>query len=295
MKKRKLLMLLILSIFFGTVSVWAMEEENVWKPDEAFFLEHEEECIVENREYSANGPNGKVIIYESPASSKVVNMLENGEIVLIDYIFTNENGITWGFCELAGKFGWLPMPYMVTVYDYLNFEEEYGDQFQTEKGALTDGPPGLDDEQKRKFHWEFLDSNCHVKFWTYPGSSSKYTLVFAKGTSSMANYSKTFVDEEGRTWGFVGYFSGKNVNRWVCLESVEEMIADFDELYPEGAPKRDTRVIEPYEGEEIFPDDYEYVQKMQKAKKVAVSVGIVVVAGMAILFYWKMWKKMKQA
>ena len=94
MRKVKLLAVLILSMVWCTVSVWA-KEENGWKPDDLFFLDHEEECILENREYYANGPNGKVVIYESPASSKVVKILKKGEIVLIDYIFTNEKQIAW--------------------------------------------------------------------------------------------------------------------------------------------------------------------------------------------------------
>ena len=285
MKRTKLLVLLILSLFLGSASVWA--DDDVWKPDEPFFVEHEEECLVENREYYANGPNGQVIVYESPASSKVVKTLENGEIVLIDYIFTSDKGISWGFCEIAGGFGWIPMPYMIVVYDYLNFEEEYGKQIQEERGSGVEG-----DENG----FDFFRTSRKVRFWTYPGSESKYTIQLPWGfAQNIPDYTKTFVDEDGRKWGFVSYYQGKNPNRWICINSVEEMVAEFDELYPDGAPVRDKRVIEPYEGAEIFPDDYEHVQKMEKQRKIAITVSIVVAVVIAMLCYWKLWKKMKQA
>ena len=288
MKRIKWLAFVLLGIFWCSVSVWAGDEEDVWKPDEPFFAEHEAECTVENREYFANGPNGKVVIYESPASSKVVKTLENEEIVLIDYVFTNDKGITWGLCEFEGTFGWLPMPYMVVVYDYLNFEEEYGELFQEERGSgVGDGDEYL---------YEFFKTSRKVRFWAYPGSESKYTIQLPWGfAQNIPDYTKTFVDEDGRKWGFVSYYQGENPNRWICINSVEEMVADFSELYPNGAPVRDKRVIEPYEGEEIFPDDYEQVQMMQKVKKVAITVGIVVVVGVVMMCYWKLWKKMKEA
>ncbi len=139
MRTVKLFVLLILSMSLGTANVWALAEDEVWQPDEPFFVEHMEACLLEEREYYANGPNGQVVIYESPASSKVIKTLKNGETIWIDYTFTNDVGVTWGFCELEGKFGWLPMPYMVVVYDHISFEEEYGDQFQIESDYISKG------------------------------------------------------------------------------------------------------------------------------------------------------------
>ncbi len=293
MKGIKLLMILMLSMSLSSVVVLASDEENVWRPSEPFFVEHMEECITENREYYANGPNGQVIIYESPASSKLVGTMKNGEVVRVDYVFTNDAGVTWGFCEFEGEFGWLPMPYMVVVYDYISFEEEYANQFKIESDHVSSGDGSYDFYQEYDGLWRRM-----IKFWSYPGSSDKLTLVLEKESSMTSlRYIKTFIDEDGLKWGFVDYFAGKTINRWVCLSVGYKMFADFEELYPmpEWAPIRDKRVIEPYTGEEIFPDDYEEVQRMQKVRTVAISIGIVVVAAAVILFYWKMWKKVKQA
>ena len=281
MRRKKFLVLLIVSLLLGSVNVWA-EEEAEWVPDDAFYMEYAEECVAMNREYFANGPNKKVIVYESPASAEVVKTMKNGDVVLIDYTYTNSEGIEWGFCEFEGEFGWLPMPYMVPVYDYLCFEEEYGEQFQTVKADLIRAGG-------------FYDSNRKIKFWSYPGSSKKFTIAFGQWMSFMPQYTKVFVDEDGRKWGFVGYFSGKNLNSWVCLSSVDEMLADFDELYPNGAPERDKREIKPYDGKKIFPDNYVYVKTMQIVKTAAIVLGIVAVGGALMLFYWKMWKNVKKA
>lgn len=296
MKRTKLFVVLILSLLFGAVHVGA--EEEGWKPKEAFFVEHEAQCTVENREYHANGPNGQVIVYQNPVSPDVVHTLENGETVLIDYVYTNDKGVTWGFCEIVGEFGWLPMPYMVPVYDYTDFEAEYGDQFVMEKSGLVVYVDYGVNEELRDRYIEFSAGSKRVIFWRYPGSSNKITIRLDDWAKYIPQYTKTFVDEEGRKWGFVGYYMGENLNRWVCISTVSQMLADFEELYPNGAPERDKREITPYEGEEIFPDvseEYYQQQNMQKIKMIAIVVGIGVIIVAAIIFYSILWKKVKRA
>lgn len=287
MKRTKFFVLLILGLILSSVNVWADTE---WVPDDPFYVDHIEECVINEREYRANGPNGKAIIYESPASSKVMGTMENGEIVQIDFVYTNAQKIEWGFCDYHGQIGWIPMPYMALVYDYLSFEAEYGDQIQNEKGKVE-----VDS-------WTFFDTDCGIEFWTYPGSERGYTIVVDRWRQALPEYKKTFVDEDGRKWGFVGYFLGDTLNRWICLESQEELLADYDELYPNGGPQRDKIIVEAYTGEEIFPDDYEIVQKelekMQKEQEVKeklMIVGIVVFVVAALIFYWMLWKKIKRA
>ncbi len=290
MKGIKLLAVLMLSMFLCGINVLASEEEEEWKPSEPFFVEHMESCVEENRDYYANGPNGQVMIYESPASSKVLNILENGEIVGIDYTFTNEAGVTWGFCEFEGKFGWIPMPYLFVVYDYISFEEEYGEQFIIETDTIV--PTRSND-----LYWEFQETNKKIKFWTYPGSKEEFVIAFSKVNTMLPQYTKIFIDEDGRKWGFIPYYAGQSVNRWVCMSSAKTMVGTLEELYPqeEWMPVRDTRVMETYSGEEIFPDDYEEVQRMNKIRPIVIGIGIMALAGVAALFYWKMWKKVKEA
>ena len=260
-RKVKSLAMLLLGVLIFSVNVWA---EDAWVPDDPFYTEHADACVPNGRTYQANGPNNQVILYESPASAKVMNTLENGEVTPIDYTYTNEQGIEWGFCEVDGIMGWLPMPYMVLMYDYISFEEDYADQIIEERKQMIHMSSNLPED--REMQMEFMNSSRQIKFWKYPGSTERYIIKANESSTSSPEYKKVFVDEEGRRWGFITYYSGEHLNRWICINSVKELLADVEELYPNGAPIRDTRVIEAYEGEEIFPDDYEQVQHMQKMR-----------------------------
>lgn len=295
-KGEKILAVLLLVLTLGSVTVSADEKE-LWTPDDLFYIEHAEDCIPNERSYLANGPDGQVILYESPASCQVKNTLENGEITPIDYIYTNAQGIEWGFCEVEGITGWLPMPYMVLSYDYLSFEEDYGDQILEESGKpllLSYDKDDGDLVELMNIALEYLESNKRIRFWKYPGSSESYAISGTNNDTGIPTYKKTFVDEDGRKWGFVGFFRGEVLNRWICISSVKELIAEYEELYPNGAPKRDNRVIEVCK-EEIYPDDYEDVQKMQKTRKITMIGGICLVLVIFGVFYGTMWKKWKQA
>ena len=50
----------------------------------------------------------------------------------------------------------------------------------------------------------------------------------------MPMYARTFTDEQGLVWGYIGYFRGVR-DRWVCITNAT---ATFEELYPDGAPVR---------------------------------------------------------
>lgn len=278
MRIRRLFTMIVLCLFFCSVSVWAEEEE--WIPDNAFYKEHMEECISHNREYLANGPNGEVILYESPLSAEEIYVVENGNKVYIDFVYTNEKNIDWGYCEVEGEKGWVPMPYLTLIYDYLSFAEEYAEQISEERGTM---------DHSTLFH-EGKDVDV-IRFWSYPGSNKKYSVVIGNGTH-WPIYTQTYVDEQGRKWGFIPYFVGDKTNRWICLDDLD---AEFDELYPEGAPERGNDIVtEAYSGEEIFPDNYEKVQKQQMIKKVlwsALGVVSVVFVILLIVFVKKQFKR----
>ena len=292
-RDKKILVTLLILLFLSSVNVGAQEKE-VWTPDDVFYIEHVQECVPSERSYLANGPKGQVVLYESPVSCKVKNILENGEITPIDYIYTNNQGIAWGFCEVEGITGWLPMPHMVLSYDYLCFEEDYEEQILDEKGKAVPIDKNTNGNQELiDIMIEYMSCNKRIRFWKYPGSMESYVITGTENATGVPSYDKTFLDEDGRKWGFVGYFRGEVLNRWICISSVKELIAEYEELYPNGAPKRDKRVIEVYE-EEIFPDDYEKVQNMQKTKRAAiiVSVGIALTGCCGV--YGMLWKKWKQ-
>lgn len=207
-----LLSILVCCIFCS----FPVKADIIWEPDDNFYYDHASECTYVNRVYTANGPDGIVIIYKSPESPRVITRLENGSNTYISYTYEAPDGILWGIYEDSdhNQTGWMPMDYMVVVYDSISFAEEFEHDIVKQDGSLDDSYQGKE-----------------IYLWKYPGAESCYQMG---PNEYLPSYSSVFVDEEGRSWGNVGYYLGmKNV--WVCID---QPTADFDMLYPDGAPQR---------------------------------------------------------
>lgn len=193
---------------------FSVRADVIWEPHDSFYEEHFSECEYVDRVFTANGPDGVVILYASPVSDRKIATWENGFKAYISFSYEDENGTVWGIYEDVGnsKTGWMPMEYMDVVYDRISFAEEYGAEFQVQDGTL--------DEQ-------YLGKS--VYFWDYPAAPDHY-LVTLEGY--LPEYYRTYVDGEGHTWGNVGYYFGhKKV--WICLDQPD---AEMDTLYPGDAP-----------------------------------------------------------
>ena len=187
----------------------------IWEPEDSFYASHAGECTYVNRQFTANGPDGTVIVYKSPVLAEVVDTWENGHRVSITHVYRGSDGIEWGiYDDYKGKCGWVPMDYMKVVYDGISFEEEYKTEIQDKKGELDS---------------KYLDTDIY--FWDYPGSDA---FIQITARDHMPQYNEVFTDESGYTWGNVGYYYGVK-NYWVCIEKPG---ADYAGLYPEGGPKR---------------------------------------------------------
>lgn len=211
-----LICVLVLAVMLVPVGARA---DIIYEPwDDPFYEEHREECEYVSRTYTANGPNGDVTVYESPESDWKEKVIANGEKLWISYTYEAADGVLWGCCEFWDEdiIGWVPMDYLVVVYDGISFDEEYGDQFVNEDGQLDTRYRGQT-----------------IYFWTYPGcrESSWYTLP--ADADWMPEYRVLYTDADGRTWGKLTYFMGHR-DSWICLD---DPTADFDTLYPEGIPE----------------------------------------------------------
>lgn len=203
----------------------------IFEPDDSFFSDNWEECQYHNRYYFAQGPNGGVTVYGSPESPVEDARLENGQPLWISHIYTDAEGIEWGYTEqFNGAWaGWVPMDYLLLKYDHICFSEEFADRITEVTGELsTDG---------------------NVYFWNYPGSDD-FVEVPVDG-DYLPGYSKVFTDDAGREWGYVAYHMGiKNV--WICLDAPT---ADYDTLYAAHSPQQVTHPVMPdiADAEEIKP------------------------------------------
>lgn len=188
----------------GTLSVKA---DVIWEPMDSFYSEHSSECIYVNRQYTANGPDGKVILYVSPEVPEPVDVWENGHRAAISFTYEDKEGIVWGiYDDYDGMTGWMPMDYMEVVYDSIAFREEHAAELVKQSGELEGVPQGEE-----------------FRFWEYPGSQEYYTQPM---NDYAPEYYCVYTDESGHRWGCVGYYFGIR-DVWVCLD---EPSADYAQL-----------------------------------------------------------------
>ncbi len=221
----KKMMSILTVMLFWMLCVVPVRADMIWEPNnDDFYVNHRDSCHYVNRNYTADGPEDKVIVYKSPENPAVVTTWENGHVANIYYTWTDENGIVWGMNNNweTNETGWMPMEYMDVVYDYICFEEEFGEHFVEETVTISE---------------EY--ANISVYFWSYPGAETYLEIPMPENAADMPQCSKTFVDEEGRKWGYIGYFRGTR-NKWVCLD---EPAGDVKILYPEEAPVRTPQAV----------------------------------------------------
>lgn len=188
----------------GTLSVKA---DVIWEPMDSFYSEHSSECVYANRQYTANGPDGKVILYVSPEVPEPVDVWENGHRAAISFTYEDKEGIVWGiYDDYDGMTGWMPMDYMEVVYDSIAFREEHAAELVKQSGELEGVPQGEE-----------------FRFWEYPGAQEYYTQTM---NDYAPEYYCVYADESGHSWGCVGYYFGIR-DVWVCLD---EPSADYAQL-----------------------------------------------------------------
>lgn len=225
MKKRIGLLTACVFLFASTLQVNA---DVIWEPEhDTFYAEYASKCEYLNRKYITNGPDNQVIVYESPESTEQVTAWGNGKEVYLSFAYTDDAGVVWGIYDNGdeAESGWVRLDQMEVIYDYISFEEDHAEAIVEETGNLP------------------IEGEQEVMFWKYPGAMESTTVTL--GTDSVPQYSQTYVDEEGRKWGYIGYFRGMK-NYWVCLDA---MSASFDDLYPHFWDDAVTSTIERLEPE----------------------------------------------
>ena len=245
MKKLLACALTLLMLVSLTVPAFA---DIMWEPsDNPFYDDHRSECQYENRGYYANGQNGFVTLVSAPGASMVKGQYENGEVLWVGYTYGGDWALVERWEDNKDFSGWVLMSDLTLIYDYLCFEEEYGDR-------ITD------------YTGEFADYNGDaevINFYEYPGAAEvdqSFEVSNNWGGDILGNLtgngenrsyiSKIFVDEDGLTWGFITYMYGYR-NAWFCLDepdgenfTVREVSAD--ELTPAQEPVLPTASYVPY-------------------------------------------------
>lgn len=208
---------IVLAITGSMIAVLPVYADIIWEPDDMFYNNHASECTYVNRAFTANGPDGIVIVYKNPESPQKVTQLDNGTVIFISFTYQDSEGILWGIYENtnAKKTGWMPMDYMEVVYDSISFAEEFQEE--------------ITGQVEQELDKQYLGQEIYL--WKYPGAENGTPM---QTQEHLPTYNAVFKDEEGRLWGNVNYYYGMK-NSWVCID---QPTADFETLYPNGAPQR---------------------------------------------------------
>ena len=260
MKKWICLLGMMTCFLFCTISVHA---DLIWEPQDGFYEKHSSECTHVNRQFIADGPDGVVILYKSPESAEETARWENGYQTWISFTYEDEQGIVWGFpSESDEKSGWVPMEYMKVVYDSISFMEEHSSQIEKRDGFLDES---------------YKDDIIYL--WKYPGSDGG-SSVNMQNWEHMPDYSSVYVDEEGRSWGYVGYFYGYR-GLWICLDNPT---AEYKELYPNGAPQYGAEDDKEIKGGEIQATENLSTERIKpQTNQRTIVVMIVLVAAVVLV------------
>lgn len=181
------------------------------EPNNDFYSRHRNEMTSLNRSFYANGESGSVSLKKAPDSKSEVTVIKNGEVLNIMFTY-NHKGEAWGVTELYmqdvpyGQWptGWIPMNQLLLVYDFISFAEEHKDEFYPYAGS-----------------YEALKTAQEIVLWSWPGSGNTPKLLHATPREAISSdesfsFSHAYKDDQGREWGFIGYWYGYR-NVWVCI------------------------------------------------------------------------------
>ena len=182
----------------------------LWEPENDFYKKHADQCDYIGRQFYANGDEGFITLWDAPEGTRVVQQFRNGYTLWLYYQYEDwVCAVVWG--DEGEIVGWAPMEDFVLKYDYLSFAEEYADEIQPYDGQFADYDGDAEE----------------IVFYEYPGAPvSKDVRKAAWGLDELIGRGEDsyiqsiFVDEDGRTWGYVGYLYGR-INGWFCLDEPE--------------------------------------------------------------------------
>lgn len=242
----------------------------MWEPSEnPFFTAHRNSCEYENRSYYANGKEGFITLWDAPDGSMVRAQYQNGEELWAGYTYNGEWALI-SFREAGNlRSGWAAMSELELIYDYIAFQEEYADKITAYSGEFAD----------------YGGDAAVVNFYAYPGApeirqawdtaGEWHVLENLTGSADGHSYiSSIFVDEDGRTWGYVGYMYG-HLNSWFCLDEPDG--TDF--------PVRDVSAPG------LVPAQTPVLPVSAYVPYILVGLTVAVTAGILAIFYGKRRKK----
>ena len=138
-------------------------------------------------------------VVRSPLEKDAVMTVKAGDVIVLDYSYTDDNGNVWGsyFYDYTDTlYGWVPMENVELIYDRYSFDEDHSEEYAKYDGEFDDYKP-----EKQVVLWTYPNSGeisciCPAERWfTDPG----YFLTVHE------NADNTWTDENGDKWIYFGY------------------------------------------------------------------------------------------
>jgi len=203
------------------------------------------------KRFYINSPSGSYTLKEAPGSEKDLSLFSeyypatpyiNGAIIDIGSIYLH-GGKYWGIPPTSHKYsypGWIPMDYLLMLYEREDFEAEHYDSFYAYTGSLN-----------------AVREAKEIVLWQWPGSDREKRIVDGKDFTIIdSDYFLAYKDASGREWGYInvsyaywgntsfGYMIPRggmsswsnNRKEWICLsDPTNSKIPSF---YPAPEPKK---------------------------------------------------------
>jgi len=180
--------------------------------------------VLESGTFVANAPRG-YLFKEPKADSKQEReafidyfgedppwpKFENGTVVHIEEVYLYK-GRYWGVTptgHLHSNPGWIPMEYLLQIYNHNDFEKENSGKFYEYTG-----------------NYNAIYQAKKVVFWQWPGSDREKKIYFDYGKYLDIERNKAYRDMDGREWGKAYYntYRGRRFfEGWVCLSDPENI------------------------------------------------------------------------
>lgn len=249
----------VLVVFLSVISqAQSVKADLIIEPDNRFYEKHKDECTYITRWYKANGD---ISTWEAPNSAAKSGTIKDGERIHVLFIYTDRNGVDWGV-QSGESEEWILMADTILIYDSKQFMEDYADKI-TEESV------------------EVIPEGTELIFWTYPQSGEIRTEINA--LDNELEITTFFTDNEGRKWGYCGYYRG-NRDVWVCLSDLNN---------PDISAKKSPSEIP---GQEIAKEKIDAVKENTQSpvRMVTLIMAVVLIAVTAGLLIWLFWIKKRR-
>lgn len=242
-RAEKVFLPMLAGVLLWVTQFLCVRADVIWEPYENdFYKEHYEECTYVGVDYTANGSEGYVTVYQAPDSSKEIALVLNGETLFVSFSWQDKKGNDWGAVEIRPENtaesrrdvnteisqGWVRMSEMAKKYNEKDFRSEHEHEFEEYQGELDN---------------YVIEKS--IVIWPYPGADEyKDEILFYMSEGEVPGYQDLYTDPDGNRWTYVGYYYGSRQG-WVCIDAPEakELLVSYEEeeteqvLYPAKEPE----------------------------------------------------------